>query len=71
MELQFQSKEIPCLQQVSSQVLNQEQTLEVRLDDSMPAVGRVLGAGGQVVLRGKEWRSGAVQVNGGVTVWVL
>lgn len=69
--MQFVSKQIPCLQWVSSQVLNQEQTQEVRLDDSMPKIGRVLGAWGQVVLRGKEWRSGSVQVSGGVSVWVL
>ena len=42
MELQFQNKEMPCLRQLSNQVLNQEQTLEVRLDDSKPEVGRVL-----------------------------
>lgn len=71
MELQFQNKEMPCLRQLSSQVLNQEQTLEVRLDDSKPEVGRVLGAWGQPVLRGKEWHSSGVQVSGGVMAWVL
>lgn len=69
--MQFLSKQIPCLRRVSSQVLHQEQTLELRLDDSMPAISRVIGTWGQVVLRGKEWRSGSVQVSGGVTVWVL
>ena len=69
--MRFQSKQIPCLRRVSSQVLHQEQTLEMRLDDSMPAISRVIGTWGQVVLRGKEWRSGSVQVSGGVTVWVL
>jgi len=71
LELQFGSKEIPCLKRLSRQVLNQEQTAEVRLDDSMPPAGRVLGAWGQVLLRGKEWRNGSVQVTGGVTAWVL
>lgn len=71
MELQFQNKEMPCLRQLSNQVLNQEQTLEVRLDDSKPEVGRVLGAWGQPVLRGKEWHSSGVQVSGGVMAWVL
>lgn len=71
MELQFGSKEIPCLRRLGCQVLYQEQTAEVRLDDSMPPVGKVLGAWGQVLLRGKEWRNGSVQVSGGVMAWVL
>lgn len=71
MELQFANKELTCLQQLGCQVLNQEQTTEVRLDDSMPPIGRVLGAWGQVLLRGKEWRNGSVQVSGGVMAWVL
>lgn len=71
MELQFQKTEISCLRQLADQVLNQEQTVEVRLDDTMPEIGRVLGAWGQVVLRGKEWRSNNVQVTGGVMAWVL
>jgi len=71
LELQFQKADISCLRQLTDQVLNQEQTVEVRLDDTMPEIGRVLGAWGQVVLRGKEWRSSNVQVTGGVMAWVL
>jgi len=71
LELRFQEKQTPCLRQLSSQMLNQEQTLEVRLDDSKPEIGNVLGAWGQPVLREKEWNSNGVQVSGGVMAWVL
>lgn len=71
MQLQFRKTVCPCLQQVKRQVQNQEQTQEVRLGDDMPDIGRVLGAWGQVLLRGKEWRTGAMGISGGVMAWVL
>lgn len=71
MELQFHKKEITCLHPIKCQVQNQEQTQELRLDDTMPQIDRVLCAWGQVLLRGKQWHSGSVQVSGGVMVWVL
>lgn len=71
MELEFQKTEIPCLHTILRQVQTQEQTQEVRLSDEMPDIGRVLSCWGQVMLRGKEWRTGALSVNGGVMVWVL
>lgn len=71
MELQFHKTVCPCLQQIKWEVQNQEQTQEVRLADEMPDIGRVLGAWGQVLMRGKEWRSGSMHVSGGVMVWVL
>ncbi len=71
MELQFQKTECTCLQQVNHAVQEQEMTQEVRISDGMPDIGRVLGAWGQCILRGKEWRSGEMAVSGGVTVWVL
>ncbi len=71
MEIQFQENKIPCLHPVKSQTQSQEQTQELRLGDGAPDVGRVLGAWGQVVVRGKEWRSDSVSVNCGVMVWVL
>ncbi len=70
MELQFHKSQFPCLQQVKWEVQTQEQTQEVRLSESMPDIGSVLGAWGQVLLRGKEWRSGSMQVTGGVMAWV-
>lgn len=71
MELQFRKTVCPCLQRVKREVQNQEQTQEVRLGDGMPDVGRVLGAWGQVLMRGKEWRSGGMSVSCGVMAWVL
>ena len=71
MDLQFQKTAIPCLRTVISEVQTQEQTQEVRLSDGMPQIGSVIGAWGQLLLRGKEWRSGSIAVTGGVTAWVL
>ena len=71
MQLQFHKTLCPCLQRIKRQVQNQEQTQEIRLGDDMPDIGRVLGAWGQVLMRSKEWRSGAMSVSGGVKAWVL
>lgn len=71
MELQFENNQISCLRQLKSEVQTQEQTQELRLSDGMPDIGRVLCAWGQVVLRGKDWRSDSVGVSCGVMAWVL
>lgn len=71
MELQFHKNQLSCLQRVKRETQSQEQTQEIRLGDGMPDIGRVLGAWGQVLMRGKEWRSGGMSVSGGVMVWVL
>lgn len=71
MELQFEKSELACLQTAACEVKNVEQTQELRLPDSMPDIGKVLCCWGQVLLRGKEWRSGAMTAAGGVMVWVL
>ncbi len=71
MELQWKSTPCTYLRSAVRQVQNQEQTLELRLTEGMPDVGRILCAWGQVRLRGKEWRTDTVHINGGVNVWVL
>lgn len=71
MELEFEKTVIPCLNRKIRDVQDMEQTLELRLPDGMPDIGNVLGAWGQCILRGKEWRSAEVGVSGGVMVWVL
>lgn len=71
MELQFQKKVIPYQYTVSREVQMQEQTQEVRLNDGMPDIGRVMASWGQVVLRSKEWRNGSAGISGGVMAWVL
>ena len=71
MEVKFNKNTCPCLRKATCQVQNQEQTQEVRLPESMPDIGRVLGSWGQVLVRGKEWRTGGMGVSGGVMAWVL
>ncbi len=71
MELTFSKKACPCLRKAVSQVQMQEQTQELRLPDSMPDIGRVLGSWGQALIRSKEWHGSSMAVSGGVMVWVL
>lgn len=71
MELQFEKTPWECLQPLVSQVKNEEHTTELRLQEDLPDVGRVLGAWGQALLRGKEWRGNGMSVSGGVMAWVL
>lgn len=71
MELQFRNDGLSCLREVICEVKNEEQTQEVKLPDTMPDIGKVLGSWGQVLLRGKEWRGSGMSVSGGVMAWVL
>ena len=71
MELQFEKIPIAYLKKLTGQLRTQEQTLEVRLTDGMPDIGRVLGAWGQMIVRGKEWNSDNMTVSCGVMAWVL
>ena len=61
MELTFNKTACPCLRKAVRQIQTQEQTQEVRLPESMPDIGKVLGSWGQVLIRpvqpfGKECR---------------
>ncbi len=69
--MQFDRISVPYLQKLTDQLRSQEQTLEVRLPDGMPDIGRVLGAWGQVIVRSKEWGSGNMSLSCGVMAWVL
>lgn len=71
MEIKFNSMELPCLMPVLKQTQCFEETQEFRLSDGMPDIASVLCAWGQVLMRGKEWRSGQLCTTGGVMVWVL
>lgn len=71
MEVKFTRKQLRCLRPIISQVHSQEQTIEVRLPDAYPDIGKVLGCWGQPVIRGKEWRNNAISANGGVMCWAL
>ena len=71
MEIQFQKTVVPYLKTLTHQTQAQEQTQQVRLSDAMPDIGKILASWGQVLLRGKEWRSDSFSVSGGVKAWVL
>lgn len=71
MEVKFNQNTLSCLQMVVSGVQKLEQTLELRLPEGYPDIGRILGCWGQVLLRGKEWRSSGMSANAGVMAWVL
>lgn len=71
MEIKFDHTSCRCLKCLTDQLQHREQTQEVRLPETMPDIGRVLGCWGQVILRGKEWRSGSMGANGGVMARVL
>lgn len=70
MQLQFERQGIPCLKTLKREMQSQEQTQEVRISDGMPDIGSIIGAWGQVILRGKEWQSDSMNVSGGTMVWV-
>lgn len=71
MEFQFNKERISCLEPILREVQNWEESQELKLTDGMPDAGRVLGGWGQVILRGKEWRSQEVWLSGGVQVRVV
>lgn len=71
MELEFSRSTVSCLDTVLREVQNTEQTLEMKLSDTMPDVGHVIGAWAQTIARSKEWRGGSLVFSGGVLVWVL
>ena len=71
MEMQFDKIPIEYLQKLTDGQRTQEETLELRLPEGMPDIGRVLGAWGQVVVRGKEWNADHIAVSCGVMAWVL
>ncbi len=71
MEMQFDKIPIPYLQKLTEGQRTQEETLELRLPEGMPDIGRVLGAWGQVIVRGKEWNGDNMAVSCGVMAWIL
>lgn len=71
MEVGFDRKSVSCLDTALRQVQNSEQTLELKLPEGMPDVGKVLTSWGQPVLRSKEWHEDRIQCTGGMMVWVL
>ena len=71
MKLQFDKKTGRGLQVFAGDVKDQEQTLEIRLPESMPDMGNILAVWGEPVLCSKEWRGSGMRASGGVMVWML
>lgn len=71
MEVMFQKSVCTYLQMLAAQTKNQEITQELRIPDSMPDIGRVLGCWGQVIVRSKEWKNNSMNVSGGLLVWCM
>lgn len=71
MEIKFNETPCRCVRSLADQTVQREETQEVRLPDGMPDIGRILGCWGQVVLRGKEWRAGSINISGGIMAWAL
>ena len=71
MEMQFDRLPVPYLKKLTHGIRTQEETLEVRLPEGMPDIGRVLGAWGQVIVRGKEWNGSNMTLSCGVMAWAL
>ncbi len=71
MDLQFSKIPTDWLRPGLGNTKIQEQTLEVRLTDDAPDIGKVICAWGQPLLRSKQWNRGSAGVSGGVMAWVL
>lgn len=71
MELTFKEESIPCLLSTGGDIQDLEAVQEVKLPESMPDIGSILGCWGQMLIRGKEWHTDRVSCNGGVLTWVL
>lgn len=71
MKMAFHKTACRCLRGALRQVQNAEQTQEIRLTEDLPDIGSILGAWGQFIARGKEWRSDCAMLSGGLMVWVL
>ena len=71
MELQWKKTACPYLQPQPLPTQNLEETLELRLGEEMPDMGRIVCAWGQAVVRSKQWRSDSVNLSGGVNASVL
>lgn len=71
MEVNFLKKPLRCMKPILSQVHSQEQTMEIRLPDAYPDIGKILCCWGQPLIRGKEWRNSGIAANGGVMAWVM
>ena len=71
MELQFPKTQLEYLNRILWEVKNEEQSLEIKLSEAMPDIGKVLAVWSQPLLRSKDWRGSSMGVSGGVMLWVM
>lgn len=71
MELLFETQTAKYLREVLYAAISQEETSETIVPDSYPDVERILDSFASVVIRGKDYRSGGVNVSGGIHAGVL
>lgn len=71
MELQYETKSVSYMRRILHRSYCKEVTQEFKLPDTLPDIGRILGAWGQVILRSKKWNSSDIELSGGTTMWVM
>lgn len=71
MELKLEMEHIGGYEAVLDTVVSQEETLETIVPDACPDIQRIVDAGGQICLTGKNVYDGGLSVSGTVKGWVL
>ena len=71
MELQWNKTPCPYLHTQLRQTQMLEETMEYRLPEELPDVGRVLFVWGQCMIRNKQYRNDGIQLSGGVNISIL
>ena len=71
MELSFARKTLSCYQPLEPQRINQEETLELTVPESLPDPQRIVDEQAELILRAKELSTGSVSVSGAVQACVL
>ncbi len=71
MDLQFPKSGSTWLSHVGGDGKDLEETLELKLPENMPDIGKVLCGYGQALVRSKQWSREGAGISGGVMAWVL
>ncbi|MGM9602823.1 MAG: DUF3794 domain-containing protein [Faecousia sp.] len=71
MDLQFPKTRCTWLSSPGGERKDLEETLELKLPENMPDIGKVLCGYGQALVRSKQWSREGAAISGGVMAWVL
>lgn len=71
MELNLDREHINCYGMVLDTSVYQEETLETIVPDACPDIARIVDAGGQIFLTGKNVHDGGVSASGAVKAWIF